>query len=82
MNCLKYNLTLEQLIIADNMIGLENMKMLSGRLGGTMGDVCSVKPKELVTPFRYVYGRYERLDLKKLMEDRVEVNDVKDSRQI
>ena len=74
VNCLKYNLTLEQLIIADNMIGLENMKILSGRLGGTMGDVCkSVKPKELVTPFRYVYGRYERLDLKKLMEDRVEV---------
>ena len=65
VNCLKYNLTLKQLIIADNMIGLENMKMLSGRLGGNVGDICeSVKPKELVAPLRYAYGRYDRLGLK------------------
>ena len=68
---LSVNETLRVLVVADNMIGNENMKIISGRLGGRVSDICtSVKPKELDMPIRYDSRRFNRIGIKEIMMER------------
>ena len=71
VNALEWNHTLKVLILTDNQVGLDVMTTLGGRLAGRVSDVCrSVSHDQLEMPLRYAAGRFDRIDLKELMNDR------------
>ena len=69
-SALALNSTLKVLVIADNLIGSENMKIISGRLNGNISNICtSVKPHELNMPVHYDPRRFNQAGLREIVSE-------------
>ena len=65
---MELNHTLKVLNLSDNSVGNGVITLISGRISGNVLDVSnSVCMKELVIPLRYEEGRYDHIELKRLM---------------
>lgn len=70
---MEFNHTLKVLNLSDNSVGNAVVTLISGRISGNVLDVSSsVCMKELIVPLRYEEGRYDHIELKRIMRLREE----------
>ena len=70
---MEFNHTLKVLNLSDNSVGNAVVTLIAGRISGNILDVSSsVCMKELIVPLRYEEGRYDRIELKRIMRLREE----------
>ena len=70
---MEFNHTLKVLNLSDNFVGNAVVTLISGRISGNVLDVSSsVCMKELDIPLCYEEGRYDHIELKRIMRLREE----------